>query len=451
MAAEAPLPESILVVEDEDVLRRNLLRYLRSRGHRVEGATNGREALDRLREEDFSVVLTDLRMAQMSGTELLGRIVDEFPETMALVMTAYASLETALEALHMGAQDYILKPFVLEDVSRRIDNLLARRDLELRVGRLRREVQKQYDTSRIIGRSAAMARVKALVGKAGPSGATVLIVGETGTGKELLARAIHEASPVAERDFVAVNLAAVPTDLVDATLFGHERGAFTGATGRREGVLRAAKGGTVFLDEVGELPMPVQAKLLRVLENREVMPLGMDRPVPVDFRLIAATNRSSQEMAGEGAFRKDLYFRLNVFGIEVPPLRARREDIAELANHFLARHVRATGKRVVGIHNEAMRRMLAYDWPGNVRELSNVVERAVLLTEGEWVTVGDLPGELRESVPEPMSLKAALERFKAAHIHRVLAETGGDKDAAARRLEIHLATLYRHLEASGEP
>ena len=442
---------SVLVVDDEAVLRGNLVRFLRARGFRAEAAGDGLAALARLKHDDFAVVLTDLRMPRLDGVGLLERLVAEVPETMVLVMTAYASLDTALETLRMGAQDYILKPLVLDDVARRVERLLAHKELELRVRTLRRQLQRDHDPSRIIGSSRAMAEVHQLIARAAPTGATVLIQGETGTGKELVARAIHAASKVAERDFLPVNLAALPADLVDAALFGHERGAFTGAAGKRLGVLRAVAGGTVFLDEVGELPLAVQAKLLRALENHEVTPLGQDRPVPVEFRIVAATNRDLQQAVQEGTFRQDLYYRLNVFGIRLPPLRERQEDVPELAEHFVARHARQTGKRVLGLDNAATRRLLAYPWPGNVRELSNVLERGVLLADGPRITPRDLPAELDVAVEESLTLRDAVEHFKSAHIRKVLALVDGDKEAAAERLGVHLATLYRHLEStSGE-
>lgn len=443
------MPEPILVVEDEAILRGNLARYLRAKGHDVFEAANGAQALEVLAATPCAVVLTDLRMPVMDGSELLERVAAEQPETMVVVMTAYASVDTALEALRAGAQDYLLKPLVHEEVARRVGTLLAHRELELRLRGLRRQLRAEFEREPIVGNAPATRAVLDLVARAAPSRATVLLEGETGTGKELLARAVHENSPARDAPYLAVNLAAQPESLVDAALFGHERGAFSGATQRREGVLRAAGGGTVFLDEVGELSLPVQAKLLRAIENREVLPLGRDVPVPADFRLVCATNRSLRQCVEEGTFRKDLYYRINVFRIAVPPLRKRGQDIPALVELFVARHARANRKRLLRVSNEAMRHLLAYPWPGNVRELANVVERAVLLATGDTIDLSDLPAELRDQPAEPRDLSEAVEQFRRRHIRRVLAEVGGDKERAAAELGIHRATLYRHLDFDG--
>lgn len=441
------MSERILVVDDEAVFRRNLVRFLSRAGHKVEAACDGQAALELLASERFDVVLTDLRMPRLGGLELLGRIATGFPETLVVVMTAHASLSSALEALRAGAQDYLLKPVVLQEVQRKLEMLLEHRELQLRVRGLRRQLAR-YTSDGIVGSSQAIRGVLDLVARAGPTQANVLIQGETGTGKELVARALHAASKASQEPFLAVNLAAQPPDLVDATLFGHGRGAFTGARLRREGVLRSAGRGTVFLDEVGELPQGVQAKLLRALENREVLPLGEDRPVPVHFRLVAATNRALAQAVEDGSFRSDLYYRLNVFGIEVPPLRERREDIPELVEHFLQKHAHAVAQAAPRVSPEALDCLVGYRWPGNIRELSNLIERAVLLSDGGVVGRGDLPPELAEAIPRPRGLKEATDRFRRGHVRQVLAQAGGDKEEAARQLGVHVATVYRYLDES---
>ncbi|MCB9762552.1 MAG: sigma-54-dependent Fis family transcriptional regulator [Alphaproteobacteria bacterium] len=443
------MPERILVVDDEVVLRNNVRRFLCKAGHTVEVAGSAEEALEKLAAQDAALVITDLRMPGLGGLGLLRRLAASHPETLTLVITAYASLDSAIEALRLGAQDYLLKPLSLEELGRKVSRLLEHRALAQRVRRLRQELHQRFDTGGMIAGAPAMRAVMGLIGKAAGSRSTVLIEGESGTGKELVARALHDSAPWADRDFIAVNLAAQPADLVDATLFGHRRGAFTGAQEAREGVFRAARGGTVFLDEVAELPAAVQVKLLRVLESREVLPLGSDRPEPVDFRLVAATNRPLQPLVEQGRFRQDLYFRLNVVRLQLPPLRERIEDIPALADAFLARHARVTGVPAPRLTNAALRALEAHPWPGNVRELSNVMERAVLLSEGGWVQVDDLPAELAAGASEALDLKEAVAAFERRHIQRVLRLCEGDKPAAAERLGVHLATLYRHIERLG--
>ncbi|MCB9796934.1 MAG: sigma-54-dependent Fis family transcriptional regulator, partial [Alphaproteobacteria bacterium] len=412
-------------------------------------AESAEEAINKLATEDVELVITDLRMPGVGGLGLLRHLREARPETLALVVTAYASLDTAIEALRLGAQDYLLKPLSLDELERKVSRLLEHRSLRQRVARLRDELHQRFDTEGMVAQAPAMRAVMRLVAKAAGSRSTVLIEGESGTGKELVARALHEGSPWAEQDFIAVNLAAQPAELVDATLFGHVRGAYTGASGARDGVFRAARGGTVFLDEVAELPPPVQVKLLRVLESREVMPLGSDRSEPVDFRLITATNRPLQPLVEAGEFRQDLYFRLNVLRVELPPLRERPEDIPALAQRFLRQHARSLGQPVPQLSNEALRALQAWRWPGNVRELSNVMERAALLCEGEQVRMDDLPGELRGGGAAVWDLKQAIADFERGHVARALASVDGDKPAAAERLGVHLATLYRHMERLG--
>ena len=443
------MSDRILIADDEEVLRKNLGEFLERAGYEVDAAADGEEALELVLAGDYSVLLTDIRMPRMDGISLLKRVVKERPETSVLIATAYASIESAVEALRHGAFDYVLKPIVFEDLLQKVRNLIAYRTLKDEVARLRQSVQRRLGFEGIIGESPRMAEVFELIDRVAPSQSTVLIIGQSGTGKELVARAVHARSSLADREFLAINVAAIPPELAESYLFGHERGAFTGAAARREGVLRAARGGTVFLDEVAELSMPLQAKLLRAIEMHEIMPVGCDRPTRVDFRLISATNQDIEQMVAEGTFRQDLLFRLNVFRIDVPPLRERREDVAALAHHFLTTHACSVAKTHLGLSNECMRLLVAYAWPGNVRELSNVIERAVLLTDGDRVMPQHLPAEIRETPTGPWALRSALEEFERSHLARVLIETGGDKEAAARLLDVHLATLYRRLDKLG--
>lgn len=442
------MSERILVAEDESILRRNLCEFLSRKGFDVVGAADGSEALAKVLHDDFDVLLSDIRLPGLDGISLLRRVVAERPDTFVVMMTAYGSTESAVESLRSGAFDYLQKPIDYDDLVERIRHLVEHRTLQREVGRLRRSVAERLGFDGIVGASAPMRRVIELVDKVAPTPATVLITGESGTGKELVARAVHDRSAHSGREFVAVNMAALPESVLEAQLFGHERGAFTGADRRREGILRSARGGTVFLDEIGEMPLSAQSRLLRAVEQREVLPVGADRPVQVDFRLVAATNRDLAAEVDAGRFRRDLYYRLDVFRIELPPLRERPGDVPELVEHFGRLHARALGQRWRGATNAAMRRLIGAPWPGNVRELANVVERALILAGGRLIDAADLPGS-----PAPptsaLALKEAVAAFERTHIAAVLAEVDGNRDEAARRLGIDRATLYRRLDKLG--
>jgi two-component system response regulator PilR (NtrC family) len=438
------MTERVLVAEDEEILRRNLCDYLSKHGYDVTGVEDGEKALEKLLEEDFAVVVTDIRMPHMDGITLLKRVTAERPETRVLVTTAFASVDTAVEALRYGAFDYLLKPITFEDLLQKVNNLVAYRALENEVRRLRRDLQNRLGSEGFIGDSAPIQKVFDLIDKVAPTRSTVLITGESGTGKELVARAIWSRSGLSEREFLAVNTAAIPSEMVEAQLFGHEKGAFTGADRRREGYLRIVRGGTVFLDEIGELPVQAQAKLLRALENGEVSPVGAERPAKAEFRLVAATNQDLEKAVEAGEFRQDLFFRINVFRIAVPPLRERREDIPALVSHFIERHAQSVGKRAEGVSNAAMKLLLAYHWPGNVRELSNVIERATILASGV-IEPGDLPAELQAGEETSVELRPAVEQFERRHIAWVLDVAGGNRERAARMLGVDPATLYRRL------
>jgi two-component system response regulator HydG len=435
----------ILVAEDERVLRENLVELLSGSGYVVDSAGDGATALARMGNEDYALAIVDLRMPHLDGIGVLRGLAAEGLDTPVLIMTAYASVESAIEALRLGAHDYLLKPVVFEDLLKRVENVVAYRALKNEVGRLRKDITRRLGFHGIVGESPAIRDTFKLVEKVAPTNATVLITGESGTGKELIARAVHARSAVSEREFLAVNVSALPQDLVEATLFGHERGAFTGADKRREGLLRSVQGGTVFLDEIGDLPIPAQAKLLRALEIGEVLPVGADRPVDTRFRLIAATNHDLEAAISAGRFREDLYFRLNIFRIELPPLRERREDIPALVAHFVALRSPAQGKAPLTVTNEAISAMLGYAWPGNVRELSNVIERACILCEGDRLGVSHLPAELLAATDLPTGLRQAVEAFERRHIAWVLRAAGGNRERAARMLEVDPATLYRRL------
>jgi DNA-binding NtrC family response regulator len=435
----------ILIVEDEEVLRTNLSEYLGRSGFEVEGVGDAETALLRVTKEDFAVVVADIRLPGMDGIALLKRIVAERPDTAVLVTTAYASVESAVEALRFGAYDYLLKPVTFEDLLQKVRNLVEYRALKQEVQRLRRDLHSRLGFEGLVGESPALAGVFGLIDKVAPTRSTVLITGESGTGKELVARAIHARSTLADREFLAVNMAAIPQDVVESQLFGHEKGSFTGADRRREGVLRSVRAGTVFLDEIGDLPQQTQVKLLRAIESHEILPVGADRPERADFRLITATNQDLEVAVREGRFRPDLFYRLNVFRIALPPLRARREDVPALAEHFLKLHSRAVGKEARKLSNEAMRLLVGYGWPGNVRELSNVIERAVILAAADVIEPEDLPAEFHSAENKPTDLREAVEQFERQHIAWVLRLVEGNRERAAHMLGVDQATLYRRL------
>jgi len=449
--------DRILLVEDDKLLRWSLSRELSAAGFEVAQAADGRVGLEMALEADFDLVLCDLNLPELSGMTLLRRLVGARPETFVIMMTGHSTTESAVEALRAGAFDYLIKPLDVADVSERIRVLLSHGRIRREVSRLRRTVAERLGFDGIVGTSSAMRRVGEHIDRVAPTPATVLITGESGTGKELVARAIHTRSDRARKEFLAVNMAAVPEALLESQLFGHEKGAFTGADRRRDGILRAARGGTVFLDEIGEIPPSAQARLLRAIERKEVLPVGADRPIAVDFRLVAATNRDLSAAVADGSFRSDLLYRLDVFGIRLPPLRERVGDIPDLVEHFGRLHARALGRRWRGATNEAMRYLTGYPWPGNVRELSNVLERALILAGGDVVGMQHLPEAPPPVAADTLELRPAMANFERAHIHRVLSLSGGRRDDAAALLGIDRATLYRRLrrlrpaELGGDP
>lgn len=441
------MSERVLVVDDEEVFRRNLCRYLSEQNYRIEEASGGREALELARgEEDFDLVLSDIKMPEVDGLELLDRLSSERPDTLVILMTAYASVEDAIEGFRRGAYDYLLKPISFEDLEQKVENALTQERLRRRVRRLEARLDEELGYEGIVGESPEMQEVFERIEKVAKLPTNVLLTGESGTGKELVARAIHRRSSVSDREFLAVNTSAIAPDLIESQLFGAEKGAYTGAAEAREGVLRAVRGGTIFLDEIGEIPPETQTKLLRAVEQREVLPVGASEPVEVDFRLIAATNRDLEELVEEGGFREDLFYRLNVFRIELPPLRERRDDIPLLVEHFAERHAKSLGQPVPTFSNDAMKAFTAYEWPGNVRELSNLVERALILASSDRIETHHLPEQLHSSsTNRSLALEEAVEACEQRHIRDVLRITDGNRQEAAELLEIDPATLYRRL------
>jgi two-component system response regulator HydG len=441
--------ERVLVVEDERAQREALARYLGRAGYAVSAVATGEEALERLAAEPYAVLLTDLRLPGTDGLAVVRRARERDEEMGVLLMTAYASVESAIEALRIGAHDYLLKPLILEEVARKVRGLVEHRALVRENARLRRALQQAGGGLDLVADSPAMKEVSDWVRRAAATRATVLLTGETGTGKEVVARAIHHRGADADQPFLAVNLAALPEATIESELFGHEKGAFTGAERRREGLLRAAGPGTVFLDEIAELPSAAQAKLLRALESHEVQPLGSDATATFEARIIAATNRDLGTEAREGRFREDLYYRLNVLQVRLPPLRERPEDIPGLVGALLARHASRSGAPVPSVTPEALRAICRHPWRGNVRELSNVLERALILADEGRIDLEQLPDDVRESGAPRLSLPEAVDRFERSHIALVLRLCEGNRERAAEELGISPATLYRRLERLG--
>jgi DNA-binding NtrC family response regulator len=443
-------PSAILIAEDEDLMRAILARLLEDAGYRVVAVSNAEEALERFAAEDIAATLTDIRMKGMDGLALLDHIKSIDPEALVIVMTAYSSVDSAVAALRKGAYDYITKPFVNEDLLQSVKNALRQRELFRENRSLRRELDRRYSFSEIIGTSPALQAVFRLVEKVAPTSTNILIQGESGTGKELIARAIHHNSPRSTRPFVAVNCGAIPETLLESELFGHTKGAFTGAVTNKLGLFRSAEGGTVFLDEIGEISGAMQVRLLRALQEHEVVPLGSSGAVTFDARIICATNRELEKEVAEGRFREDLYYRLNVIEIYLPPLRERREDIPLLARSFITRTAHEQQRDEKAIEPAAMAALINYPWPGNVRELQNAIERAFTLSNDE-IDLDSLPPRVRDAAGStPMrdtdGLRPTLEEIERRHIFETLASVNQDKARAANILGIDLSTLYRKLK-----
>jgi DNA-binding NtrC family response regulator len=421
-------------------------RHLAGEGFTAAAVTGGARAIQRLADEAFDVVLTDVVMGEVDGLAVLREAQRLHPRARVILMTAFGSLENAIAALREGAADYLTKPFKMAEVTVAVRRALDEVRLREENKRLRDEVGERYRLERMLGNSRAMKAVLEQVGEVAASGATVLLLGESGTGKELVARAIHWNGPRASGPFVPVNCAAIPDTLLESELFGHEKGAFTGATHRRRGLVAEADGGTLFLDEIAEMPLALQAKLLRVLQDRTVRPVGGREEVAVDVRVIGATNRDVQELVRAGRFREDLYYRLAVIPIRLPSLRERPEDIPLLAAHFVERAATTLGKRIDGFDDEAMAWLTQHRWPGNVRELENVVERAVTLARGSTIVLGDLKIEFASGVAPSAGPRPTLAELEREYIRRVLEETKGDKRAAARILGVSVRTLQRRAD-----
>lgn len=461
MSESTKLTGDILIVDDERSMREFLAIYLRRAGHRVEAVPGEEEAKQALKAKEYDVVLTDLRMgADVSGLAVLAAAKQLRPDTQVIVVTAFATAETAIAAMKAGAYDYLTKPFKVEEVGLVVGRALERRMLHKQNTVLRDEIKGRYKLARLIGKSPPMQRLFDMIQKIAPARTSVLLIGESGTGKELLARALHELSPRNDKPFVAVNCGAIPEALLESELFGHVKGAFTGATTDKPGLFESAHGGTLLLDEVGELPLSMQVKLLRALQERRVKRVGSVSETEIDVRVVAATNRDLEVEIENGTFRQDLYYRLNVIQIRVPPLRERREDVALLVEHFIRKFAAEHGRTITGIDPDALSALLNYNFPGNVRELENLVERAITLAYGDRVTKDALPqlsgssepveGPLAMNLPaEGIDLEKVVSDFERTLLLKALERTGGNRTEAARVLGVTFRSLRYRLSKLG--
>ena len=444
----------IFIVDDDRETCELLEEGLSNRGYKTTWKLSAEEALESIGAVEPDVLLTDLNLRATSGLELCRRVVERWPDVPVILLTAFGSLSTAIEAIRAGAYDFITKPYDLDVVALALDRAVRHRELRAEVRRLRSVVANSAGpTSEILGSSTPIENMRRLIDRVADSGATVLVSGESGTGKELVARALHERSSRRESPFVAVNCSAIPETLLEAELFGHAKGAFTDARGARPGLFVTAGNGTLFLDEIGDLPMAVQPKLLRALQERKVRPVGSDQEIPFDARIVTATHRDLEAEVSANRFRHDLYFRVNVIQINLPPLRARGGDVLTLAQHFLQRFAQRSEKPVLGLSPQAAEKLLRYDWPGNIRELQNCIERAVALARTDQIVPDDLPERIRDQRPSHVLIAAdeptdlvPLEEVERRYVMRVLQAVSGNKKLAAELLGLDRSTLYRKLD-----
>ena len=448
------LPVHVLIVDDQEVVRELCSEIADSLGYRVSVAASGEKALEVLESDHVDVLMADLKMPGMNGMELLEKVKNRSQQTEVLIMTAYGSVPSAVQAMKLGACDYLTKPFNIEEVKLLLERIVQKTDLISENRLLREQVRFRDGYGELMGTAPSMQKLFKLIVKVSQSHYPVLIVGESGTGKELVARAIHQSGPLREKPFLPVDCSALVPTLIESELFGYVRGAFTGALRTKQGLMEAAQGGTVFLDEIAEMPVDLQSKLLRALQEREVKPVGSTRAVKFDARIIAASNRDLESAIQQGIFRKDLYFRLNVVTLRLPPLRERNSDIPLLVNHFLEKFSPGQRRRPA-LSEEALSCLLSYEWPGNVRELENCIERAVALGSGPVLHVGDLPTNLQNpqraaSLPVGDGESVlSLRELERQAILRAVSEARGDKLLAARILGIGKTTLYRKLKEYG--
>jgi len=438
----------ILIADDEKPIRDSLKMILDEEGYVTDVVADGDEALQKIQNENYDIVITDIKMPKVDGIQLLESASKVSPETFFIIMTAYASVKTAIDALRQGAYDYLIKPVEFDDVIVRVKRLLDYKKLALENKSLRQRISADAGFTNLIGKSEAMKKVFEVIGYVAPTNSNVLIFGKSGTGKELVAKAIHYNSKRKEKIFFPINCGAISENLIESELFGHKKGAFTGAADDKQGLFKVADGGTLFLDEIGELPLNLQVKLLRAIEDREFIPVGGVKSVSTDVRIIAATNQNLFEKTKTGEFREDLFYRLNVVEIKLPTLNERKDDIPLLVNHFIEKYCNEMGKRIIGVDNETMKILMSHDWRGGVRELENVIERAIIFCNKDMLTVSDLADYIRGGIVAhgyPDSLKEALRNFEYEHILKTIKKYEYNKEEAAKALEIGLSSLYRKM------
>jgi len=446
--------EKLLIVDDDEILRGSLTAVLENRGFRVAQANDGQLGLDLISHNEFDLVISDIAMPRMDGIELMEKATQLNPRIPFIIITAYASIETAISALRKGAFDYLIKPINFEDVYLKIDKLLKHREIVFENQVLRTELNNQYNFNNIIGKSAVIQQVFQTIRQVSQTDSNVLITGKSGTGKELVARAIHFNSPRTKGRFVPINCAAISETLFESELFGHRKGAFTGAVADKDGIFKVAGKGSLFLDEISEIPLNIQAKLLRAIEMKEVIPVGGVTPEKVDLRIIAASNRDLAEAVKKGAFREDLFYRLNIIHIRLPSLSERPEDIPLLVNHFIQNFRGQMNRQIKNVDHNVMHILMSRHWQGEIRELQNVIERAMIFCQGETITLNDLPQDFLPTgqTPQPVSggltLKKAVEEFEKNYIAQELARHDYHRGKTARALGIGEATLYRKLGES---
>ncbi|NOX64356.1 MAG: sigma-54-dependent Fis family transcriptional regulator [Chlorobi bacterium] len=439
----------ILIVDDEKTIRDSLQLILNEEGYETETSSDGKDALEKIKNEMIDVVITDIKMPNLDGMELLNRAGKISPDTFFILMTAYASVKTAIEALREGAYDYLIKPVEFDDLLARIKRLANYRKLSLENKLLRQHISSSAGYQNIIGESPAIKKVFNLINQVAATSSNVLVTGKSGTGKELVAKAIHFNSNRKDNIFLPVNCGAISENLIESELFGHKRGAFTGAVEDKSGLFKVADGGTLFLDEIGDLPLNMQVKLLRAIEDKNFIPVGGTKPISSDVRIIAATNQNLYEKTLSGEFREDLFYRLNVIEIQLPSLKERKEDIPLLVNHFLSKYCNEMAKKILRVDSEAMKALMNYEWRGGVRELENVIERAVIFATDDTINISNLADYVRSDYSAqtlPESLKDATRNFEREHIASVIKNHNYNKDEAAKALSIGLSSLYRKIE-----
>ncbi len=435
---------NIMIVDDEKIVRESLFHWFSKIGHTVEKASSGFEALEKLEKNAFDVLFVDIKMPEMNGIELLEKVKTEYPETIVIIITAYGSIESAVQAMKLGASDYLLKPFKPDYLSLVMEKITQQVKLSSEFNYLKGRLEKITRFDDIIGQGPAMEKIFDLIPEVAKSDSSILLTGETGTGKELVAKAIHAKSKRSHFPFIPINCGAIPDSLLESELFGHQKGAFTGATHSRKGFLEVVSGGTLFLDEIGEVSAKMQIDLLRVLEEKKITRIGDCSPVTVDFRLISATRQDLEQQIAAGNFREDFFYRINVITIHIPPLRERKEDIPLLIRHFLEKYSQETTKRIDHITRDTIKRLTVYEWPGNVRELENAIERAVVLSRSRTLDIQDF--SFLQTPPSMLSGPMSLLEMEKHHIQRILKECGWNITRAAKILDINRVTLHKKIK-----